>query len=131
MSEYTGKKTFPIHRNDAGSDAYRDEYVRWLQAEVERLRADTASLAVAREQLLDEIVHKILTTPDWVCSDREAAMVALMRVVHSEADDDERDSLAADLVGCLMDEIDRLRAELEERLELGKEMQRRLNREIE
>ena len=36
---YTKPKTFVIHKNDAGTDAYRDQYVHALEAEIERLRA--------------------------------------------------------------------------------------------
>lgn len=38
MSEYAGRKWFYIHRNDAGREAYREEYVQWLEKEIERLR---------------------------------------------------------------------------------------------
>ena len=38
MPEYTRNKHFRIHANDAGSEAYDDKYVRWLEAEVKRLR---------------------------------------------------------------------------------------------
>ena len=32
------RKTFTIHRNDAGTEAYRDQYVHGLEAEIARLR---------------------------------------------------------------------------------------------
>jgi len=32
------KKYFTIHRNDAGSEAYTDEYVKYLEAEIEAVR---------------------------------------------------------------------------------------------
>jgi hypothetical protein len=35
--EYTGKKWFTIHENDAGTEAYRNEYVEWLEEESKRL----------------------------------------------------------------------------------------------
>jgi len=36
---YTKPKTFVIHKNDSGTDAYRDQYVHALEAEIERLQA--------------------------------------------------------------------------------------------
>lgn len=48
MSEYTGKKWFTIHRNDAGSEAYRDEYVKWLESKIEGLKAENDELRSRR-----------------------------------------------------------------------------------
>lgn len=40
MSDYKGKKTFTLFsdRYDKGMEVYHDEYVEWLEAQVERLR---------------------------------------------------------------------------------------------
>lgn len=37
MTNYTKRKHFTIHRNDAGTEAYRDEYVRWLEDQVRQM----------------------------------------------------------------------------------------------
>jgi hypothetical protein len=33
-TEYKGKQRFTIHANDAGQEAYRDQYVDWLRAQL-------------------------------------------------------------------------------------------------
>jgi hypothetical protein len=37
--KYTGKKYFTIHRNDAGTEAYHDRYVEWLEQQLADLKA--------------------------------------------------------------------------------------------
>ena len=34
MGDYTGKKYFTIHENDAGVEAYDDRYVEWLESQL-------------------------------------------------------------------------------------------------
>ena len=37
IDKYTGKKLFTIQENDAGTEAYADDYVVWLERRVEHL----------------------------------------------------------------------------------------------
>jgi hypothetical protein len=100
---YTKPKTFVIHKNDAGTDAYRDQYVHALEAEIERLRAivdkspKTIVLPKANERamlngwkldwkFLDAIhwktdiamedIESVLLAAHEVCATREAAEAA-------------------------------------------------------
>jgi len=41
MSEYTKRKWFTIHKNDAGSEAYRDGYVKWLEEQLAEARRES------------------------------------------------------------------------------------------
>lgn len=56
MSEYPGKKFFTIHPNDGGSEAYRNEYVAWLEqqlAAAESRVAELDKLVFDREGFVD------------------------------------------------------------------------------
>lgn len=40
MDDYPGKKYFTICHGDVGTEAYRDEYVKWLEQRVAELESD-------------------------------------------------------------------------------------------
>ena len=44
MSEYERKKVFVIHENDAGSVAYENRYVEWLEQQI-KIRDDIIGLS--------------------------------------------------------------------------------------
>ena len=55
MNKFTGAKFFTIHANDAGTDAYDNGYVEWMEAELASVRADRDERAVQKGELLAEI----------------------------------------------------------------------------
>lgn len=57
MSEYTGKKTFVIHRNDVSQEAFRNEYVGWLQGKLEAAQCETGWL----------LERTLPCQPVWLC----------------------------------------------------------------
>lgn len=50
MSNYAGKKYFVIHANDAGSEAYTDQYTNWLERQVREQTAQIEELLEACER---------------------------------------------------------------------------------
>lgn len=42
MSEYKGEQTYKIRRRDVGCFCFSDQYVHWLENEIERLRSDAS-----------------------------------------------------------------------------------------
>ena len=46
MLNHSRPRRFTIHENDAGQEAYLDFYVQDLEAEIERLRAALANIAL-------------------------------------------------------------------------------------
>lgn len=48
---YAGQKRFTIHRNDAGSEAYRDEYVKHLEQQLTARDERIAKLVQAIREL--------------------------------------------------------------------------------
>jgi len=74
---YTKPKTFVIHKNDAGTDAFRDEYVHALEAEIERLWTIVNKLPKAAiEPLSKESCVKAHLVALTFADDKEAAEAA-------------------------------------------------------
>ena len=57
MAEYNSPKGkyFRIHKNDAGTEAFRDEYVHWLEREVNKLNTECGHLQADLDEAKAEI----------------------------------------------------------------------------
>ena len=64
VSDYAGKKHFTIHQNDAGSEAYDDRYVEWLEQNI-KYRDDIIGLSPDGDRHA-HLVHEIERLQAWV-----------------------------------------------------------------
>lgn len=56
--QYAGDTCFIIHQDDAGSAAYRDEYVLWLEREIERLQLSVETPAPDSNERLEKPIRE-------------------------------------------------------------------------
>jgi hypothetical protein len=52
-SDYEGKRTFTIHRNDAGTEAFSDKYVDWLEHNLEFYAGMKEGVSILEQQLAE------------------------------------------------------------------------------